>query len=390
MRADTIEVRQLPPVGLLLARPLLLLICAIIGAGIGFVATGNGGYTAQAVLEFTPPGTDSLLVKQTGQTLARNAVANDVLQAAQVGELGASDNLSGRVTAEWQTDTKLVAVTVTAENKDAAIADVNAIAQTMVQMSESSISSRLGQARDQSNEVLNSEQLDSTDAETARKTQLGSSLGSRQDAIASQSGELTVADAATEASVAGLSKPVGAVIGLVAGLLLGGLICLLLGARGLRARSARELRHLVPDAELSSPAQAAQLAGQIIESGRNSVAVVITKHADGQAAALAGDVADFLRAHGKTVAQVGPITKGDRTSALSLLRRDVRGDLEGRVGYDMLVAVVAEGSEASALLEGQSNLFALIVLRRRRTPISAALRVMKSYEHAEPVLVLAR
>lgn len=389
-RHDTIELGHLPPTGLLLARPLLLLICALVGAGIGWVVTGNGGYTAQSVLEFSPPGTDSLLVKQTGQTLARNAVASDVLQAAQNGPTGASDDLAGRVTAEWQTDTKLVTITVTASTGEVAVADANAIARTMVQISESSISSRLTQARDQSNEVLNSEQLDSTDAEAARRAQLGSSLGSRQDAIASQSGELTVADPATEASVAGLSKPVGLAIGFVAGLLLGGLFSLLLGVRGLRARSARELQHLIPDAVLSSPAHAAQLAGQIIESGRSAVAVVVTKGAEAQGAALAGDVAEFLRAHGRSVAQVGPINKGDRAAALNLLRRDVRNDLPARVGADMLLAIVGEGSEASALLEGQSDLCALIVLRRRRTPISSALRVMRSYEHAEPVLVLAR
>ena len=38
-----------------------------------------------------------------------------------------------------------------------AIADTNAIAQTMVQISQTSISSRLEQARDESNEVLDSE-----------------------------------------------------------------------------------------------------------------------------------------------------------------------------------------------------------------------------------------
>ena len=389
-KVDAIDIGRLPATGLLLARPLLLLICALLGAGIGYVLTGNGGYSAQAVVEFTPPGTDSLLVKQTGQTLARNAVASDVLQAAESGNLGASDDLSGRVTAEWQMDTKLVTITVTAPSAEVAIADANAIAQTMVQISETSISSRLEQARDQSNEVLNSEQLDSPDAESARKAQLGSSLGSRQDAIASQSGELTVADSASDAAVAGLSKPIGAAIGLVAGLLLGGLLSLLLGVRGLRARSARELAHLVPDAALSSSAHAAQLAGQIIESGRSTVAVIATRGVSDQGVALARDVSDYLRAHGRTIAEVGPIKKGDKTSAINLLRRDARSDVAGRVGADMIVAVVDEGSEASALLEGQSDLCALIVVRRRHTPIASALRVMKSYSHADPVLVLAR
>ena len=45
----------------------------------------------------------------------------------------------------------------------------------------------------------------------------------------------------------------------------------------------------------------------------------------------------------------GRAHKGERLSAIILLRKDARDDVAGRVGADMIVAVVDEGSEASAL-----------------------------------------
>ena len=142
------------------------------------------------------------------------------------------------------------------------------------QVTEASIRERLAAARDGSNQLLNTETLDSPDAEAARRAQLGNSLGARQDAVSSESSALVVADPATEASVSGLTKSMGAAIGLVAGLLLGGLVSMLLSVRGLRVSSARTLRYLVPETRLSSTAEAAQLSGQIIESGMNCVAIV--------------------------------------------------------------------------------------------------------------------
>ena len=387
---DSLSAGRLPPMGVLLARPILLLVCALVGALFGFALSGNGGYQAQAVLEFNAPGTDSVLVKQTGQTLARTAVSADVIQSAQKDRGEDGGDLADRASAEWASDTKLVTVTVTAATPDAAVADANAVAQTVVSLAESSIRARLAAVADESDRVLNSQQLSSAGAEAARQSQLGSSLASRQDAIAAQSGDLSIADPATVGTAAGLSKSMGAAVGLVAGLLLGGLVSLLLGLRGLRVYSERTLRAMLPGVELSSPSQAAQLAGEAIESGRNSVAVIFAKEAADQAIALAEDITAFLRAHGKSVTFVGPIDPADRRVALDVLRHDIRDDVRGHFDADMLVLVVPAESDAAALLQGQSNLRALVVIRRRSTLIASALRVMESFGRAEPVLVLAR
>jgi hypothetical protein len=376
--------------GLLLARPVLLVVSAIIGAGLGFVVSGNGGYQAQAVLQFNADSTDSVLVKQTGQTLARTAVAMDVVDAAEVSLGTGETDLNGRVTAEWTSDTKLVVVTVKADSEAAAIADANAVAGAVVDTTEAGIRAQLAAAGVESNKILNSQQLDSTEAEAARRSQIGNALASRQDAIASQAGDLSVIDPASTASSAGLTKPLGAAIGLTVGLLLAGLASLLLGVRGLYARSPRTLHQLVPDVDLRSPAQAAQIAGQFTESGKDALTVVATEGAADQALLLAKDVADFLRAHNKTVALVGPVDPDDRTATFGILRHHVRDDVRREVGSDVLVVVVSADSDASALLEGQSNHQALIVIRRKRTRMSAVLRALKAYGRATPVLVLAR
>lgn len=384
---DTTQLGSLPPLGLLLARPLLLLICALLGAGVGLLTTGNGGYQATASLEFSATGNDSLLVKQTGQTLARTAVSTPVIQAAVTSSDG---DLANRVSAEWESDTRVVNVTVTASTPEAAMADANAVAQAVVKNTEDAIRGRLTAARDGSNNLLNTETLDSPDAEAARRAQLGNSLGARQDAVSSESRALIVADPADEANVAGLTKPMGTAIGLIAGLLLGGLLCMVLGVRGLRVHSPRTLRHLVPATAISSPAEAAQLSGQIIESGVPCVAIVSMGGAGRESLALAGDLGQFLQANGQTVRQVGPITKSNRAAALELLRRDTRDDVRHRAGADVLIAVIDSDSEAATLLQGQSDLRVLIVMRTRRTKISSMLHVMKAFGRAHPVLVLSR
>lgn len=389
-RRDTIAFGQLPPASLLLARPLVLLVAAVLGGLLGFALAGGQGYKASSTLEFTVQSSDSLVAKQTGQTLARNAVASDVLTAAATA-LGTDPNgLSTRVTAEWQQDSRLVTITSSAPAEDQAVAEANAVAAALVQADEAAIAGRLNAAADQSNQVLTGEQLGSAEAEAARKTQLGQSLGARQDAIASESGSLILADPARSAEAAGLTRPMGLAIGAVAGLLLGGLVSLLLGLRGLRVSSERVLRHAAPGVQVSAPSQVAQMAGEIVESGKRVVAVVTARSAQAEGTSVAKDVAEFLRAHGLVVSEIGPFDRDDRSAALRMLRRERRRDLPAQVGADAVVAVVVAGSDASALLEGQSDVAVLVVARRRHTGLGEVLRVVESFDRAEPTVVLAR
>lgn len=387
---DVVEYAALPPTGLLLARPVLLAACALIGALIGLLVAGNGGYQATATLEFSSDSQDSNVAKQTGQTLARTSTAQQVLAQAAGGLNTTATDLAGRVSAEWQIDTRLVNVTVTAPDQQAAVDAANAVANTVIGITQATQQAALTSALNNSSSVLSQQALPQAAAEDARQAQIGAALGLRQDAIVGDSSALTIADPAVEASTAGLSRGLGAAVGLAAGLLLGALAALLLGLRGLRVTSGRTVRALLPDTEIASEGQVAKLAGEFVETGCSTLAVVATAGTLPQSTKLAEELGAFLRAHGRTVTVVGPERVADRSGALALLGRDVRSDVPGQIGTDLLVPVVPADSDASGLLEGQSDLRALIVVRRRRTSVSRALQALTSFARARPSLVLAK
>lgn len=380
----------LPPTGLLLARPLLLLVCALIGAVVGFGVTGGGGYQASATIEYNVTSPDSNVAKQTGQTLARTAVNQAVLdQAATQLQISAAD-LAKRLDAKWQTDTRLVTVTVTAPDEQQAVAAANAVASTVITVAQAGRQSALSTALQDSTAVLNDSQLPQPDAELARKTQLGAALGTRQDAIIGETNALSVTDPATAGTLAGLSRPIGAAIGLIAGLMIGGLAALLLGLRGLRVSSGRALRTLLPHTEVNSAQQVAKLAGECLDSRATTVAVVAAPGAVAQSKIIGEELAGVVRAHGRTVTVVQPDQVEDRAAALALLGRETREDIMVQTGSDLLVAVVEADSEAAALLEGQSDVLAHVVVQSGRTTLRRALHILESFSRSRPTLVLAK
>lgn len=380
----------LPPTGLLLARPALLLVCALIGALIGFGVSGGGGYKASTVIEYTVTSPDSNVAKQTGQTLARTAVNQTVLdQAAATLQTTATD-LSARLSAKWETDTRLVTVTVTAPDEAQAVNSANVVASTVISVAQAGRQAALTTALQDSTSVLNDQTLPQTDAELARKNQLGAALGTRQDAIIGQTNALSVTDPATAATPAGLGRPIGAAIGLVAGLLLGGLAALLLGLRGLRVSSGRALRTLLPHTEVNGSGQVAKLAGECLDSRIDTVAIVAAPGVIAQSKAIGEELAGFVNAHGRRVIVIQPEQVEDRAAALGLLGRDVREDVMLQNGADLLVAVVVADSDAAALLEGQSDVRAHVVVQNGRTTLSRTLHILESFSRARPTLVLAK
>jgi hypothetical protein len=387
---DPVGVGPLPPLGVLLARPLLLVGALVGGALIGLALTTSGAYKADAVLEFTAPGIDSGLVRQIGQTLARTAVASDVVQSAETAS-GASDRtLGNRVTAKWVTDTQLITVSVTASGPEAAVRDANAIAEAVVSHQANDTRTHLKQALDEFNAALKDQTLTNPDAEAARRAQLGNSFALRQDAITAQSGQVAVLDAATVAGPAGLTRPMGLILGAALGLLAAALVSALLGVRGLRVRSTWTLRYLLSAWRIASPGQAAEIAGRIIESRKNAVAVIATEEAEEATIDFASEIQEWLEAHGRSVRAVNLVGAHDSAASLRLLRHDVRDDVERTLGTDLVVYTVDADSKAATLLHGQSNLRALVVARRRRTRLESALRALRSFAPARPVLILAR
>ncbi len=379
---------ELPPFGLIMARPLLLAIAALLGALGGFLLTGNSGYQAQSMLQFSTPSLDSLVVKQTGQTLARRVLSADVVSEAERQAGLPAGSLTGQIAAGWEQDSNLVEVSAHASTEAGAITAANAVAGAVVSLNESQIQTQLQQAHANSSDLLNAEGLPSPAAEDAREAQVGQSLANRQDAITARSGSVVVIDPAAQASHAGITPLMGSVVGLVAGLLLGGLAAVLLGVRGMRISSLRSLRALFPGYRISRTGEAARLVGEVLESGRECIAVVCPAGAREAGLALADDLSAFAGAHGHLVRNLGLVD--DRAMALATLGRDARRDVPGIMNADMMIAVVDADSEAAHLLEGQSDFVAVVVARRSRTTVAAVAAAMEAFDRAAPRLVLAR
>lgn len=379
---------ELPPFGLIMARPLLLAIAALLGALGGFLLTGNSGYQAQSMLQFSTASLDSLVVKQTGQTLARRLLSADVVSEAERQAGLPAGSLTGQIAAGWEQDSNLVEVSAHASTEAGAIAAANAVAGAVVSLNESQIQAQLQQAHANSSDLLNAEGLPSPAAEDAREAQVGQSLANRQDAITARSGSVVVIDPAAQASHAGITPLMGSVVGLVAGLLLGGLVAVLLGVRGMRISSVRSLRALFPGYRISRTGEAARLVGEVLESGRECIAVVCPAGAREAGLALADDLSAFAGAHGHLVRNLGLVD--DRAMALATLGRDARRDVPGIMNADMMIAVVDADSEAAHLLEGQSDFVAVVVARRSRTTVAAVAAAMEAFDRAAPRLVLAR
>lgn len=389
-RRDDLGAGRLPPAATLLARPALLAMGAVFGLLLGAGLAGNQGFVAEAQVHFTNAGTDSLRVKQIGQTVAEQATSEPVLDLARKSRNATAADLGTRTTATWTADTELVEVKVRARTMDDAVADANAVADAMVTDSEATITEQLVNARKELNSLLKNQQLDAVDAESARRSQLGSALAGRQDSISSQAGDLVVADPATIAGPVGLTRPMGAAVGLVGGLLLAGLAALLLGARSLRAFSPRTLRAFVGADLVYGPSQAPQLAGEFAESDRAYLAIVSMDGADEEASTLADEIAYFIRAQGSTVRVVETSEFTTREQSARYTNRAARERVHSISGTDRLVVVVGWDSEGCAMLQGQSDLAAIIVMRRRLSPVLNALRMLRNLGPARPVIVLAR
>ena len=130
----------------------------------------------------------------------------------------------------------------------------------------------------------------------------------------------------------------------------------------------------------------AELAGQFIESGKNVLAVVVPRDAEIQGETIAASVADFVRAHGWTAKVAGLDVTQHWPDALSVLRWDVRENVREEFGVDVMIVVVAAGTPACDLLQGQSNLGALVVAIRRRTRITTAISLLRGFRRADPTL----
>jgi ElaB/YqjD/DUF883 family membrane-anchored ribosome-binding protein len=379
-----------PKIAVLLARPFLLAICVVLGGLAGFAAWGGDkAYHATAMIEFSVAGNDAALVQLEGQTLQAKITTEPVIQRAATSIGHPAAEIAETADANWQQQSLLVAVTALAPSGEEAIARANAVAEAAVAVLNESISQHLGSALSQANSLLKNQSLGDPDAEAARRSEIGASLGQQQDALIAKSESISVSSAANEATATGVSKSMTIGVGNAVGLFAGCLISVLLGTRGLRAWSLGALRRLAPGVEVLTPAQTPELAGRMVEAGETYLAVVVTRHSHAVAEEFAANIERILFTHGKTVTIIRPPANLDEMSAAPL-RADAPTKVRSLVGTDVLVVIVEPGTESAAMLEGRSGFRTVILMRQDRTPISDGLSAARSYRNAMPALMLAK
>jgi hypothetical protein len=191
----------------------------------------------------------------------------------------------------------------------------------------------------------------------------------------------------------GADPAVSALFGAAAGAFLGALAAVAAGAGRRRPGSPRELVSLAPDLVVRTSAQAGELAGRLLETGRPSAVVLALPQASFAASQLAMAVAHHVRTHGSTVALVDRLSDQSEAAApqerLWALRRDVRRDVQASFGADVVVIGCPADEEALSLIAGQSDLLVVVVAKRRRSRLGLVRRTVDAVRISEPVVVLA-
>ena len=384
-----------PVLTLVAARGPWLAAGAAAGLVAGLLAGGGAAVAATATLRLSDAGQDSQRTQQVGQTIEQSALSASVLDEAARARRTTRDDLAGRVSAGWQDNTDLVAVTVTGSDPQGVVDDANAVAEAVVAQEQADAASRLEALRRESAKILSSGSLKGADAERARRSQLGSSLANRQDDAAAGAGSVFVSDPASRADSAGPSRVVLGLLGLVAGLLLAAAVALLAPAGLLRFRRPAALAALAPDLRVRGVVEGAPLAaGELLTSGRSTLVVLGVRHSGAAAARFAEVVVGQLRGHGRTVTAVDalggrPDLPGTPAEVLRVLRHGVRSDVPGRLGTDLLVVTCEAHADALAMVSGQVDLHVAVVARRGTTRLDDVRAVTSATAAAAPLVVVA-
>ncbi len=387
---DQLPTRSLPVVAAVLARPLWLLLGASLGLLLGALLAGNAGFNATSTLQLGNIGQDSARAKQVAQTAQRVVTSATVIEAAAAASRVSAGDLGSRVSARWEPDTDLVTVLVTDRSPKVAVAQANAVALATVNFNRANVQNRLSRLRKDVDRLLSDDRLTNDAAEAARRAQIGSALATRQDAVSADTDGVFVADPAQVATPAGLGWQSGGLAGLLAGVLLAALAAIVAGARRLRVGSRRELRALLPEVAVASPADAGQVAGSFVESGVPCLAVVSLPGSREQAATFATDVAQLVKGHGLTVTVLDVASLATREARFSALCHDARNNVPDVYGTETLIVVVESVDEAIGMLVGQSNLRAALVVRARQSQLRSLVQALSAFNRADPLVILAR
>ena len=385
-----------------------VLIAAVIGGVVGFLAADvNKQYRATEVVGVRGSAASSGGNDTTTASIASAAGSPAVIGAAAQTLNLSSAELAARTTVTVETGTTLIDVSVVADTAEAAILAAKTIAaqaitdyQTRAQAISVSVTTR-------SRELLTSGKLDSSAAESARETTLGTVAGTAQGQEVDGAVAITVVSPAISASRAGLTRSLGAVFGMAAAVLLT-LLVMLSGTwrRRWRIRSAADLIDAAPGVErladqVYTDEEISRLAGSVLESGRACVVLLGDGRTPPGGSRLSRMLIELLREHAVKVARVeiagtkpGPLTQlgnGEWSvsaeSADLVLARVARAGLAARTSSDVVVVEVAAKDQAVELLYGQHDFLPVIEVRTG-SHVGDVQDLFVQLADADPLLVL--
>ena len=219
----------------------------LIGAAAGLVAGDAAKPSAEALLRVESAASDG-----TGMQIVLESTVLELdtapIYTAAAEETGTTPaDLRARTQIAAVTDSQLITITVTAATAEEAVAQADAIADTAIAVNEQRIDAELAEVTQSTRELITDSKLADADAEQARVSRLGDTLGQNQSNLVAGSRSLVLVHGA-EASTLLPSPVLLAALGLVAGVLLGAVFAILLGARRGTIQTGRELHQLYPNA----------------------------------------------------------------------------------------------------------------------------------------------
>lgn len=385
-------------------RWLWILIAALLGGALSILlSAGPATYTSTATLQLNDSSGDSTRVKQIGQTVERTATSMVVINRAAKARDSDANNLAARTSALWQTDTDIVAITVSGSDPNAIVKDANAVVTSLTKFYNTQTQQQITELGNQGNALLSSGKLDDNQAETARKAGVGAAVATQQGDAAAGSTTVTRLDSANPAVATGLSLPVALVLGLFVGAVLSAALALQLPFRRRKVRRAAEVPVLLNGVRGVAQAEngAAEVAGLFLESERLDLAVVAMPGAEDSATSFGNDVMRLLRAHGVSTGLVEATDNPGMTSprrdgssiysnlaAFHLLGQSGRSGARRELRASSLVLVATARAEALALLAGQGDVLAVVLSRSGRQRTTDLQSVLTQLRHSDPSVVL--
>lgn len=275
------------------------IVLALVGAAAGLVAGTAAKPSAEALLRVDSAATDGTAMKMVQESTMLEMDTAPIYNAA-ANKTGTSPaDLRARTKIAAVPDTQLITVTVTASTVQDAVKGADALADAAININQNRIDTELEQLTDSTRDLITGSKLTNADAEQARVSRLGDTLGQNQSNLVVGSRNLVLVHGAEVASLLPPPLLLG-VLGGIAGALLGGVIALLLGARRGRIQSARELHQLYPNA---SVVDALDLESVITLESQNASMVYVAglRHDAEEMQAVADAVRTQFHANGRDV-----------------------------------------------------------------------------------------